>query len=524
MKTQTTSYQWKALGSLLCFTFLFCLYACNTQDQLTLLKNPNQPDLTQEEIKRLILLDTNYLYSIDAATKDAIQVASELDAEDVKGGKDTKRTIKEVFSYSIPDTIKYPKSSNRKNDPGVYVFNFNDKQGFAIISSDERAQGRLAFAGKGTIDKDINPGVRLFLSRTVEYIQFKRQEVEVMRGDAAHISLLTKLTTFKPRSSEEKTASNERTNSVPPPCPPQTFNINNGAPCGTTCNLHTTTVTNSSSMVQTTLVAPLLHTRWDQGPPYNNNFSGDCSQKTLQCGGGLSYTNSNYYAGCVPISEAQVVALYYARYNYQNDPDWSVISNSISICSLNATQIDKMASLIKNIYNKYSLATKSCADGTFVFDQSILGLTHDKGIGPDFGFVQGDWTDYTKGNLVNSLQNNSPVPIHGSQHEICLFFNTGCSPDPKVMHQWVIDGLLTTNQVSNYTVYPVDYIDCVSLPSYKYTSSTLINTYVHNNWGWGGDDDGWYIEGTFGDWDITHSTNVYSFNHFDKIIAYVTHN
>ncbi len=138
------------------------------------------------------------------------------------------------------------------------------------------------------------------------------------------------------------------------------------------------------------------------------------------------------------------------------------------------------------------------------------------------------------GDLRASIQSGSPVPVNGSQHELCLFFNWACVPDPWYMHQWVLDGILTTNTISTYRVYPVDYNTCTYLPSYTYTTNTAINTYTHSNWGWGGSQNaqtggpapqgsnGWYLEGAFGDWNINGTNNQYSYNHDDKIVAYIT--
>jgi hypothetical protein len=127
----------------------------------------DQPDLTVEEQKRLILLDTNYVYSLDAAKQDAAAVAAELDDEDEKNGIKVTRSISEIKSYSILDTVQYPSEVNRKNDPGIYVFNFTDKNGFAIISGDKRIMGRLGWSGKGTVDANPVLGARIFLNRLI---------------------------------------------------------------------------------------------------------------------------------------------------------------------------------------------------------------------------------------------------------------------------------------------------------------------------------------------------------------------
>ncbi len=141
----------------------FIFFRCNEVGIKTPQKKLDQPELTTEEVKRLILLDTNYVYSLASATKDAAQIATELDQSDLRKGKNIKRSISQVIAYSIPDTIRFPKSINRKNDPGFYVFNFSGNNGFAIISGDERVLGRLGYSGTGTLDNDPHTGLRIFM-------------------------------------------------------------------------------------------------------------------------------------------------------------------------------------------------------------------------------------------------------------------------------------------------------------------------------------------------------------------------
>jgi hypothetical protein len=85
-----------------------------------------------------------------------------------------------------------------------------------------------------------------------------------------------------------------------------------------------------------------------------------------------------------------------------------------------------------------------------------------------------------------------------------------------------MDGLLTVGIQSTYRIFPVDYSECTSLPGYDAVYTTITNTYVNNNWGWGGNSNGWYIEGAFGGLNSSGSNPVYSYNHDDNIIAYVT--
>ncbi len=413
---------------------------CNDSSVKPAQNKLDQPDLTADEVKRLILLDTNYVYSMTSATNDALQIAAELDQEDFRKGKNVNRSISRVISYSIPDTIRFPKSVNRKSDPGFYVFNFSGDNGFAIISGDERVLGRLGYSGKGTLDNSPHTGLRIFMSRVVDYIQFRRQTVESMRGDSIYVSLIKKLNSFRFQGSSEKDAQEQQT----APC--NQARTSNVVPCNPVCNLTPVTSLSSTSTGTNTVVQAIITTQWDQIAPFNNNFAVGCNlQPNSNC---YLYANSNYYAGCVPVSEAQVIANYYARRNLGS---WRAITNT-DICSMTADQVNTVAWLIKDIYNQYTIKFKSCSQGTFTFDQDFIGLTNDYGISPNYYLVQGEWRGYNNGDLEASLRNGSPVLILGSQHEWCAFFNFGCGPDLTCMHQWIMDGLQTVNQISTYIV------------------------------------------------------------------------
>jgi hypothetical protein len=272
-----------------------------------------------------------------------------------------------------------------------------------------------------------------------------------------------------------------------------------------------------------------LKTEWNQFAPYNNYYADGCNYVYDAC-----FSNSNYLAGCVPISEAQVIAYFYAKNPAKYGSDWITISNSPSTCyyASDLNKINLVSGLVKRVYDHYWLTAKYCGflggTGTFTFNREILGLNGDRGIHPDFGLVQGDWRDYNYSDLSASIRNGSPVPVQGSQHEWCLFFSWGCVGDPTSYHQWVMDGILTNNLVSTYVVFPVDYYNCTYKSSYTYTTNTVVNTYIHSNWGWGTGGNGWYLEGAFGERELygqgSQNGNVYSYNHDDKIIAYVTPN
>jgi hypothetical protein len=486
----------------------------------------NQPNLTAEEIKRLVLLDSTFVYTIAEARKDAQQIATELDVEDARKGKKIRRTIVEEITASVQDTIMYPKTDRLKsNDPGFHVFNFSDNNGFAIISGDKRAFGRLGWSGKGKVEKESQ--ITMFLTRAAYYIQDKRKEVEAMRGDSAHISLLEKLSGYRIKEKSKNSANGRE--SIECQIARKSGRV---AICGN-CDLYTYSYLVSTVNFTNTIVPTILQTEWNQNAPYNNNFGsgstwiGDCSSRFDDCG---FNQNSNYSAGCVPVAASQVIAHYWGRNpsRARFGADWPTIANTDRACLLTQSQISDVANLVRSVYGSYGLGYKSCSflgNGTFTLPYP------ENGICSSYGFVQGEWRSYNKGDLVASLRNRSPVPVYGTKHLwcVCLIWLPfigcvwePCIGDPTNYHEWVMDGLLTVGIQSTYRIFPVDYSECTSLPGYDAVYTTITNTYVHNNWGWGGNANGWYIEGAFGGSNSSGTSNVYSYNHDDNIIAYVT--
>lgn len=374
----------------------------------------NQPNLTAEEIKRLVLLDSTFVYTIAEARKDSQQIATELDVEDARKGKKIRRTIVEEITAPVQDTIMYPKTDRLKsNDPGFHVFNFSDNNGFAIISGDKRAFGRLGWSGKGKLEKE-SP-ITMFLTRAAYYIQGKRKEAEAMRGDSAHISLLEKLTGHKIKATGKNSANGRF---IECQIARKSGRV---AICGN-CDLYTYSCLVSTVNFTNTIVPTILQTEWNQNAPYNNNFGsgstwiGDCSSRFDDCG---FNQNSNYYAGCVPVAASQVIAHYWGRNpsRARFGADWPTIANTDRACLLTQSQISDVANLVRSVYGSYGLGYKSCSflgNGTFTLPYP------ENGICSSYGLVQGDWRSYNKGDLVASLRNGSPVPVYGTKHLWCV--------------------------------------------------------------------------------------------------------
>jgi hypothetical protein len=330
-------------------------------------------------------------------------------------------------------------------------------------------------------------------------------EMESFRNDVAFRSMVAKLGEALTKE-KEKTSKNGRAAIA---C--QYLRVPGGRTdvnCPGGCSYYTSTVPIQTVNTETYIAPIHLSTLWEQGPPYNNLLPiGGCQVSSYSCG-----SNTRYYAGCVPVSEAQVVAYFKA----QTNPTWQAITNK-ACQNFTGTEIETVAQLTRLILLYYSQYASMDCNGTGVNTGSYdFNNVSPKGISPVFGLVQGEWRSWNTGDIRNSLSAGKPVVIRGKPHLCWAVLGwVGCGTG----HQWVIDGMKdlgvqTTYRFTGY--YQGD--DCPngnSTTTYTYTINTKTNTLIHQNWGWGpssgSEPNDWYAQDYFND-----------FNHANYIIAYIT--
>ncbi|MCX8491183.1 MAG: Spi family protease inhibitor, partial [Cyclobacteriaceae bacterium] len=472
-------------------------------------KKPDQPNLTEAEIKRLVLLDDDYVYPLEQTKANAMNLAAKFldDKDGIKRSISKLITIPSRYSIEKKTLIKTDFSIAKPETPSLYIANFNEKDGYVILSADKRVPEIVAIVGSGTIDSLAHPGLRVFLSNAIMHMDEMVAEMESFRNDVAFRSMVAKLGEALTKE-KEKTSKNGRTSIE---ChylriPGARTNMN--CPGRGGCSYYTSTVP-IQSVSTTTYIAPiLLTTLWEQGPPFNNGQpNGGCNTSSYYCG-----TNSKYKAGCVAIAESQVVAYFYSKQN----PFWQSITGK-TCSSFSAAESQAVASLNHSIYLDYGIyVDRSCASTAAGFQIGDLQFTNPRGISPGYGLVQGEWRSWNTGDIRNSLSNGSPVIIQGKQHLCCFIWCWGCGSG----HQWVIDGMRdlgiqTTYQFIAY--YQGD--DCPSnkVTYYTYSINSTTNTQIHQNWGWGPENgsgpNDWYAQNYFGD-----------YNHANYIVAYITAN
>lgn len=208
-------------------------------------------------------------------------------------------------------------------------------------------------------------------------------------------------------------------------------------------------------------VGPLLSTIWNQTCGYNDFMP------TLNCDGGCP-SNNRAYAGCVPVAIAQVMKFH----EYPSTYNWASMANTYGTTAT--------ASLINDIHNSISGVSYDC-DGTGVDkDYNSAGVFTNH-----FNYSTANQGGYNREILKQQLKLNRPVILGGGRDSGWWIFH-----DYSDGHMWVCDGYRSSYVWSE---------DCSMAWSYLF---------FHMNWGWGGNENGWYAFNNFNSGNNTFNYKV----------------
>ena len=321
-------------------------------------------------------------------------------------------SVASVYPWRVCDMFRQTRSidSNLSTDTLLYIVNFDNDNGFALVSACDSFDGVVAYIESGSLhpnDEIDNPGFQLFLERMPRFLsEYCNPE------DSAQI------------------CSDPFPRPDPGPLPIDT------------------TITETWRITE--FYSPMLSTEWGQLGPYNR----------------LCYTENGdrAVAGCGAIAASQIVAYHqypssYGNHNYL----WNDILSGVSPQTENGkTSVSELVSdvgqLIRTNYgmlesSSYTDSVKYCWEA-FGYHYQLQSFNNDS------CFVD--------------FQNDRPVYMRGTRYVSGIGF---------VGHAWVIDGGFTKER----TLYSYNPLQV----SYE------VQKFIHCNWGWDGDDNGYYIAGAF---------------------------
>lgn len=326
-----------------------------------------------------------------------------------------------------PANVKYVVTpatrSGSSPDTLMYVFNFADSAGFALVATARESEQLLAVTEKGTYtpgEQTGNPGFDLYMKCAENYLS----TLSVGPGGGGiggPVTEISKLVTYD------------------------------------------TPVT----------VGPFVSVKWAQNDPYNMfcyNKKGD------QCP-----------AGCVATAIAQImsyfsfptsISLTYSGADISlQSLNWTVINRHVKtgVCGLDCTEHKAIGRLFREIGKQVNMDYTPDESGAYLEDIPAC-LSH-------FGYASSSISSYLFGRVYQSLDNEGLVCMAGTRTD---------EYGKKHGHAWVIDGYKTITHVVEVWVAPSS-----AGPWRLDDRKTTYSDYVHCNWGWGGDCNGYYGSNAF---------------------------
>lgn len=317
------------------------------------------------------------------------------------------------------------RTSSDLNDTLMYVFNFEDNQGFSIISANKNTEALIAVTEKGHYDPSVrsnNEGFNLFMDLAKIYVANDRQMGEPGGGLDPLLELKDSIVTFSG------------------------------------------------------YVGPFIEVKWGQEYPEGmfcpNGISGCCNTAMAQVmtyfeyptGISLTYSGADQSYQALNWSNIKLHAISNHAPNSFYDIDEATHKAIGRLCR-------QLGELSNSTYYQ---------DNTETYDNDV------KQTMTQLGYTTNNWTDYSSGVVTASITNCHPVLIYGFR----IKYENGNPVE--VGHAWVVDGYYYSGYESFTWSRPYNGFDWELI---EHVVST--DYYHHFNWGYSGDNNGYYITGVF---------------------------
>lgn len=316
----------------------------------------------------------------------------------------------------------------------IYVVNYEDDAGFAILSADRQLPSVLGYADSGNItDTMTNPGIKLFLERMADFVATS------LRWDSL-------------------------TDPDPPVNPPVDPDPGGGGGTGPSPDPSDTTVVYHrmhQGFQRILTKGPFVQVEWGQGAPFN--------KKTPAC----DPPQMNAPAGCVAIAILQIMSYHHYPTSYatgvfdRSELDWNAFNACKRYVNLNSDPLlaARMADFVRRIGDN--------VDMSYHCDKSSASIQAAKRALKNYGFHTDDICSYSLERVRAEIDANHPLFISG--------YPTSGGDG----HAWVIDGYV-------HGYYPTEvFMDVYDsngnlLRGYYLGIENEYHDFVHCNWGWDG--------------------------------------
>lgn len=418
---------------LIYFFSVLAIIACTNEDL---------PDFTTHEEYNKNAIDSFYV-PYETALQHALKVLNHDSAATRALG--TERKVSNHYEYVANKATR----SNGGGDTEVrfHVINFEDNQGFALVSADSRTTPVYAYSETGNLDMDDaieNSGFDVFMVAAEEY--YMNEIILPTLPDTIDTGTPTPITPVPGNPILQ--------------LPIVEFN-------GVYYYL------GGDDVVCTNPGGILLGVEWHQDWPYNY-YCGRNDSTNMYAG----YLNR---AGCGPIAAAQIMS--YFKYPASFDGytfDWEKMSQRYFPNDF-SPRISESAKSVAHLVNLIGIESKAIygvSTSTYIADMDDMFR--------NFGYSCTGPVDYNVSKVMESLDNSSPVYFRGQN-------NSNSSSG----HAWVIDAYRQSKSTRIYYHMQEPY-------NIYTTTITYGDVYYHCNWGWINEDNsaysltgnhnGWYLD------------------------------
>ncbi len=466
----------------LIWLFALCVFfSCNNADIDPVLNGEKNNDLRIYEI-----VDQNGLEGgIDAEKStlsevDALTVAKLFNSGAIEARSGNPKSVKQIMSVS--DDL---------GEPLMFIVNFEDNNGYVIISATKNMHAILAYSDEGNFDEScLNTGMSTYID------EFKYGIKEVINKDIDSLRIKYALSWSSFEQQNDDLSISTRSFGANSKVQAEIARLENlGYDClplshlasyiGTSeanslisnlcyhsnssydCASHAFVVVGPGEIASQT---SLLKTAWHQGFPFNLG-------------------TSNGYAGCWPIAIAQVMKYHEWPTNY----NWSNIP-------LNPSSNNDLNSLMRDIRNRCE--ADYLDDGTGVYlDNAVAALNRYFGYNATTYLYDPNISYYLR--IRSSLDDRNPVFMRGIRLK---------ADGTEVGHAWIAHGYRERHRFVGIAYIPM-YQHNYSI--HHVTNDGIYDKYLNMNWGWGQNSDYVYYSSAI----PTGSSSDYS---IDRRIVIVT--
>lgn len=253
--------------------------------------------------------------------------------------------------------------------------------------------------------------------------------------------------------------------------------------------------------------APLLKTLWGQSGDYNDKV-------TMQCG------KEEAPVGCVAIAVGQLMAYHKKPAAFKGRTmHWDEMTRYPKISNVTTVAKEDIQHLLAHLGDSDLLIMKYGCNGSSSNIDKAVNVLNGLGYKDVYGI------SYDGQQVVSEIKNNRPVYMQGCSYKIPYTYTTGwwfwkkshTGYTYQDCHAWVLDGyVLKTREVKHYT-------KCPNMPGFTHIGENRLEL-IHNNFGWYGENNGWYHIGIFDTKGKREATGTYksgsegNYQYVNKII------